>query len=97
MGCNQLGMFSGATNAEEMNVSGNIQMKLAEFTASVEPTERPVYAWIQQNAYANANSRSVAATASAIEPSMRKPTRKATTSITTNDTAFRTTSLIVRP
>ena len=76
MGCNQLGMFSGDTNAEEMKVSGNIQMKLAEFTASVEPTERPVSAWIQQNAYANANSRSVAATASAIEPSMRKPTEE---------------------
>ena len=43
-------MFSGSTNAEEMNVSGNIQMNPAELAASTEPTDRPIHAAIQLKA-----------------------------------------------
>ncbi len=50
IGRNQLGMFCGDTNAEEMNVSGNIHTKPAEFAASTDFTDRPMSAWIQLNA-----------------------------------------------
>ena len=50
IGCSQPTIISGSTNAEEMNVSGNIQMNPAEFAASTEPTERPIHAAIQLKA-----------------------------------------------
>src|SRR5689334_2238831 len=90
-------MFSGDTNADEMNVATNIQRNAMEFTASADPATRPVYAWIQLNAYANRNSSNVATAASASEPSNRNPMMNATPSITANEIALRTTSLIVRP
>ena len=43
-------MFVGSTNADDTNVSGNIQMNPAELAASTEPTDRPMSAWIQLNA-----------------------------------------------
>src|SRR6266511_4068481 len=90
-------MFDGSTNADEMNVSGNIHMKPAELAASTEPTDRPISAWTQLKAYEKANRRNVAATASNTVPSMRKPMAKATTSMTTKVRALRTTSETVRP
>ena len=35
-------MFSGETNADEMNVARNIQRNAIEFTASAEPATSPV-------------------------------------------------------
>ena len=50
IGCSQLVIRSTSTNADETNVSGNIQMKPAELAASTEPTDSPISAWIQLNA-----------------------------------------------
>src|SRR4051812_17205481 len=97
MGCNQLGMFSGDTNADDTNVATNIHKNAIEFTASAEPATSPVYACTQLNAYAKRKRRSVAPTAASSEPSKRNPMRNATPSITANEIALRTTSLMVRP
>ena len=50
IGCSQPVMLAGSTNADDTNVSGNIQMNPAEFAASTEPTESPIKAAIQLNA-----------------------------------------------
>ena len=50
IGWSHHGMFSGSTKAEEMNVSGNIQMKPAELAASTDFTDSPMNAWIQEKA-----------------------------------------------
>ena len=50
IGCSQLGSVFVSTNADETNVSGNIQMNPAEFAASTEFTDRPMKAWIQLKA-----------------------------------------------
>ena len=50
IGCSQPVMLAGSTNADDTNVSGNIQMNPAELAASTEPTDSPIKAWIQLNA-----------------------------------------------
>ena len=50
IGCSHSTIRLGSTNAEEMNVSGNIQIMPAELAASTEPTERPIHAAIQLKA-----------------------------------------------
>ncbi|MDQ1518987.1 MAG: hypothetical protein QOI55_60 [Actinomycetota bacterium] len=46
----QPGIVFVDTNAEDTNVSGNIQMNPAEFAASTDFTDNPMSAWIQLNA-----------------------------------------------
>ena len=64
------------TNADEMNVIGNIQMNPAELAASTDFTDSPMNAWIQLNAHAKASSNSVARIAFGMPPSRRNPTGK---------------------
>src|SRR6266498_5387584 len=92
IGSSHDGIFDGSTKADDTNVSGNIQMNPAELAASTDPTDMPISACTQLNAYEKANSRKVANSASATVPSMRKPTAKATTSITAKARRLRATS-----
>src|SRR6187431_1323453 len=90
-------MVSVDTNADEMNVIGNIQMNPAELATSTELADSPMNACTQLRLKANSSSSDVATAASPSVPSNRKPITNATPSITKKVNRLRRRSDTVRP